>query len=208
MALRAPSSAATRERILAAAGPLFALRGLEGLGIRQLAATAKVNLAAVNYHFGTKHALFREVCLRHLRVINTRRAEGFVRLEAARGRPRVEDILRAYLAPLVGFARSGDPSNLLFMRVVMAQVARRDPALQSSLAAESAPTLARALDLFARALPGVGRDDLALGLSQVIGSTTHLLMNEAAARRPLGAAALLERIVEHGAAGLRALRRS
>lgn len=46
--------AATRERILSRAGALFARQGLDGLGIRQLAREAKVNIAAVNYHFGSK----------------------------------------------------------------------------------------------------------------------------------------------------------
>jgi len=203
---------ATRERILARAGALFARQGLDGLGIRQLAREAKVNIAAVNYHFGSKQALFREVCLRHLRAINAERAALLDALEARRGRIAADEILAAHLGPVVRFARGGDPSNLLFMRLVMAQIARRDPDLQAALAAEGKPVLDRALGLLARALPGAAPADLRLGLAQVIGSTTHLLMNEALERaeragaRPLSADALLGRLVAHGVAGLRALR--
>lgn len=204
----------TRERILARAGPLFALHGLEGLGIRQLAREAKVNIAAVNYHFGSKQALFREVCLRHLRAINAERVLLLDALESRRRRASPEDVLAAHLGPLVRFARGGDPANLLFMRLVMAQIARRDPALQAALAAEGKPLHERLLAMLARALPGVPPSDLPLGLAQVIGATTHLLMNEELERpdrgrgraRPLPADALLGRLVAHGAAGLRALR--
>ena len=143
MAVTRPA-ADTRERILARAGPLFARHGLEGLGIRQLAREAKVNIAAVNYHFGSKQALFREVCLMHLRAIDAERASLLDQLPA---RPSLEAVLAAHLGPVVRFARGGDPSNLLFMRLVMAQIARRDPVLQAALAAEGRPLLGRVLGL-------------------------------------------------------------
>lgn len=182
------------------------------MGIRQLAREAQANIAAVNYHFGSKQALFREVCLLHLRAINVQRAALLDVLESERRTPSLATILAAYLGPVVNFARGGDPSNLLFMRLVMSQVARRDAALQQALAAESLPLLARTLALLARALPGVADNDLRLGLAQVIGSTTHLLMNEELERKPSrraaleSAPALLSRLVSHGAAGLRALK--
>jgi AcrR family transcriptional regulator len=204
MQRRAIPVADTRERILAHAGPLFATHGLEGLGIRQLARAARVNLAAVNYHFGSKHALFREVCLRHLRAIDALRSAELDALEARPARPTAERILEAHLRPLVAFARSGDPTNLLFLRLVMAQVARRDPRLVEVLAREGMAVRERTLALLAKALPGAAADDLRTGMIQVIGAATHLLMTEGAARRRPSAATTLRRLVAHGAAGLRA----
>ena len=204
MNLRVAPVADTRERILAHAGPLFALHGLEGLGVRQLAKAAKVNLAAVNYHFGSKQALFREVCLRHLRTLDASRTRALDALESARARPTVERILEAHLRPLVEFARSGDPTNLLFLRLVMAQVARRDDALLAALAREGAPVRERTLGLLARALPGASAEDLRVGMVLVSGAATHLLMTEGAARRRPSAEATLRRLVAHAAAGLRA----
>jgi AcrR family transcriptional regulator len=52
---------ATRRRILAAAGELFAERGFLATTMRGIAARARVNLAAANYHFGSKQALYLEV---------------------------------------------------------------------------------------------------------------------------------------------------
>ena len=58
---RAPSRstevASARQRLLDAAGPIFAERGFEGVTVRDLAAEATVNVAAVGYHFGDKVGL-------------------------------------------------------------------------------------------------------------------------------------------------------
>src|SRR2546426_7908687 len=51
----------TRTRILDAAEELFMQHGFEGASMRMLTAKAGVNLAAVNYHFGSKHALIEAV---------------------------------------------------------------------------------------------------------------------------------------------------
>jgi AcrR family transcriptional regulator len=54
-------SCSTRERLLAAAAALFAERGFHGTKVRAIAARAGVNLAAGNYHYGSKKALYLEV---------------------------------------------------------------------------------------------------------------------------------------------------
>ena len=51
----------TRERILKAAERLFAERGYDGTSIRAIVAKARVNQAAINYHFAGKDGLYREV---------------------------------------------------------------------------------------------------------------------------------------------------
>src|SRR3954470_10009122 len=51
----------TRERILDAALDLFGERGLTGTTVRDIAARAKVNVAAISYHFGGKDELYRAV---------------------------------------------------------------------------------------------------------------------------------------------------
>ena len=56
----------TRTRILDAAEELFMQHGFEGTSMRQLTAKADVNLAAVNYHFGSKKALIQAVFSRFL----------------------------------------------------------------------------------------------------------------------------------------------
>src|SRR5258708_19580694 len=51
----------TRERVLRSAAQLFADRGFKKVTIREICRTARANVAAVNYHFGDKFGLYREV---------------------------------------------------------------------------------------------------------------------------------------------------
>ncbi len=93
----------TKLCILDTAERLFAHNGFYRTSIKQLASEAKVNLAAVNYHFGSKMVLIEKVLERRLRPINQQRME---RLEAVRQvaarkgyRPLVEDLLHAFIDP-------------------------------------------------------------------------------------------------------------
>ncbi|MFQ5958748.1 MAG: CerR family C-terminal domain-containing protein [Alphaproteobacteria bacterium] len=56
--------AASRERMLEAAGKLFASQGFASVSTRALARAARVNLSAIAYHFGDKEGLYREVLRR------------------------------------------------------------------------------------------------------------------------------------------------
>lgn len=52
---------ATKDRLLAAASALFAERGFHATTIRDIAERAGANVAAGNYHYGSKKALYLEV---------------------------------------------------------------------------------------------------------------------------------------------------
>ena len=54
-------SEVTRDRITKAAERLFAERGYDGTSVRAIVAKARVNQAAINYHFDGKDGLYREV---------------------------------------------------------------------------------------------------------------------------------------------------
>lgn len=55
------SSASTRTALIAAAAPLFAEQGFEATRIRDIADKARANVAAINYHFGSKMGLYQAV---------------------------------------------------------------------------------------------------------------------------------------------------
>jgi len=64
-----------RERLLDAAEGFFAEKGFEGTSVRDLTATAGSNIAAVNYHFGSKEKLYIEVFRRRMSEIRTIRVD-------------------------------------------------------------------------------------------------------------------------------------
>lgn len=110
-----------RERLLSVAGELFAKHGRDGLSVRQITAAASVNLAAVNYHFGSKDGLFYEVCLEQVRAMNRARLEllGQVVAAAEPGVPTVEQVLDTYVRPMTQLLESADQTGLLMTRIIM-----------------------------------------------------------------------------------------
>src|SRR5947199_6693744 len=89
----------TRTRILDAAEELFMQHGFEGTSMRLLTAKAGVNLAAVNYHFGSKDALIEAVFHRRLDPMNVARVAELENLEASDAAPSAETIIRAFITP-------------------------------------------------------------------------------------------------------------
>ncbi len=73
--MRQTAQFSTRQRTLGAAEALFAERGFAGASLRQVTAAAQVNLAAVNYHFGSKDNLIEEVFPTRLAELSRRRLE-------------------------------------------------------------------------------------------------------------------------------------
>lgn len=97
----------TRERILDAAERLFMESGYEGTSMRMITGEAEVNLAAVNYHFGSKEALLREVFRRRLSWLNRERLSALNELEEkANGEPlKPSAILEAFFGTLCAWER-------------------------------------------------------------------------------------------------------
>ncbi len=91
----------TKEQILAAAESLFAEHGIEAVPLRRIIAEAGVNSAAIHYHFGSKEELVRAVFARRFDPINRARLDLLTAAEekAVDGRPSVEDVLYAMVAP-------------------------------------------------------------------------------------------------------------
>ncbi|RME65412.1 MAG: TetR family transcriptional regulator, partial [Alphaproteobacteria bacterium] len=78
------TDAGTRGRLLRAALAQFAQYGFEGASVREITAAAGANLAAVNYHFGSKEALYHAVVSD---IFNSIRSERLRLLEACAALP-------------------------------------------------------------------------------------------------------------------------
>jgi AcrR family transcriptional regulator len=92
--------AATKAAIFNAAERLFALHGFQNVSVRDITAEAAVNLASVNYHFGSKDALLFEIFRRRTAELNRERARMLhVAADRHGGRPPVREILAALFEP-------------------------------------------------------------------------------------------------------------
>jgi AcrR family transcriptional regulator len=90
----------TRTAILAAAERLYADRGFGDVTLRDIVATADVNLAAVNYHFGSKDELIAELFVtRSLATNRERLNELKAAEETGAGRAPIDAILHSLVGP-------------------------------------------------------------------------------------------------------------
>jgi AcrR family transcriptional regulator len=90
----------TRASILEAAERLYAERGFADVTLRDIVAAANVNLAAVNYHFGSKDELIAELFVTRSLATNRERLNELKTAEAlGGGRADIEAILRALVGP-------------------------------------------------------------------------------------------------------------
>ena len=103
----------TTERILDTAEELFAEQGFS-TSLRNITADAGVNLAAVNYHFGSKEALIQAVFTRRLGPLNAERLRLLDAIEAHGWNDgALESILEAFIGPALRM--SHDPKGATFM---------------------------------------------------------------------------------------------
>jgi AcrR family transcriptional regulator len=94
------SSDHTRAAILNAAERLYADRGFGDVTLRDIVAAADVNLAAVNYHFGSKDELIAELYVSRSLATNRERLNELKAAEAAGGgRAGIDAVLRALVGP-------------------------------------------------------------------------------------------------------------
>ena len=89
----------TRERVLDAAEILFGREGLSRPSVRQITSEAGVNVAAVNYHFGSREGLVEAVFERHASAVNAERIQKLddILRNAGTQPPSLTAILEAYL---------------------------------------------------------------------------------------------------------------
>lgn len=95
----------TKDRLRAAAEVLFAAKGFRGISVREITDRAGANLAAVNYHFGSKAGLLIQILEQHIGALNKERLAMLDQLEAEAAQAnkplQLEAVLEAFLAPAV-----------------------------------------------------------------------------------------------------------
>ena len=166
----------TTERILDAAERLFADHGFEGTSIREIVDAAKVNLAAIHYHFRSKEALLEAVLTRRISIVNGARLEKLeaAEAEAAPRPPSVESILRAFIVPTIEFAQRNE-SGATFVQLMSRMFTEPGFSLTNFLGRKFGETIARFSSALVQALPQMPREVVLWRAFFTIGAMHHLL---------------------------------
>jgi len=175
-------SEATRERIMKAAERLFAERGYDGTSIRAIVAKARVNQAAINYHFDGKDGLYREVLRAAFRALTERQMAHAEEVRAMSREQALQQFIRRQLHPLAArdeFSRH--------MRIFNWETVRPTAVFQGLVSEEAAPFMGLASDLVRRFLPDADSRTLTVAAIWLIGQCSIFLRNrEILAQPPIG----------------------
>lgn len=168
----------TRRRLLEATEWLFIECGYEAMSLRQITSRARANLAAVNYHFGSKEALIQELLSQRLDQLNRERLQLLdVCEQQSPDGIAVAAILGVLFVPAFRLGREPSP-GAGFMRLLGRVYSDSSPFIRSYLQAHYRPISGRFFDAFSRALPALPRQELGLRLHFGLKALSGMLAGE------------------------------
>ena len=166
----------TKSRILDAAETLFIDCGYEAMSLRQITSRAEVNLAAVNYHFGSKESLIHSMLSRRLDRLNEERVKLLDRFDQMLGeRLTCEHVLGAMFIPALRLSRDPRVGGKAFLRLLGRAYTDPSAFIRDFLNAHYASVAVRFFDAFQRALPHLPREELGWRLHFAIGALSGVL---------------------------------
>ncbi len=167
-----------------AAERLFAERGYDATSIRAIVAKARVNQAAINYHFAGKDGLYREVLRAAFRALTEQQLEHADEMKAMSREAALAEFIRRQLRPLLGrdeYSRH--------MRILNWETVRPTAVFRKLLSEEAAPFMGLAVELVRRFQPEADQRTLVAAAVWLVGQCSVFLRNrEQLADPPLGLA--------------------
>jgi AcrR family transcriptional regulator len=173
----------TKDRILGAAEELFAQHGFAGTSLRQVTSRADVNIAAVNYHFGSKENLVNEVFRRRMDDMTALRLSQLkAALEQHPG--ELQPVLAAFVEPALAMSqdRHGGGS---FVRVVARAYAEKNDGLRKFLSDHYGHVLREFGKAIATCVPGLSKEELYWRLDFLAGALTYAMADFGLIKRPI-----------------------
>ena len=197
----------TKERILHAAEDLFAQHGFAGTSLRQVTSRADVNIAAVNYHFGSKENLVHEVFKHRMDEMSEKRLSALSEA-IARDPADLNGILLAFIQPAL--ALTLDRHGASFVRVLARAYAEKNDGLRNFLSENYGQVLREFAKAIANCLPQLSKEELYWRMDFPAGALTYAMADFGLIRRQPGVTekAHCEKAAQHlitfAQAGLRA----
>lgn len=198
----------TKDKILDTAESLFSLLGYHSTSLRAITGEAGVNLAAVNYHFGSKESLLEAVIDRRITPLNKTRLEMLssvsekARLESRP--PAVRDIMNAFIEPTLRFRESG-PGARHFIALLGRAIVEPDDTVKKRFLNQMNPLIELMLEMLGMAMPALPAEVLIKRFHFAIGSlffTMHACCDPAMQERMRLKEPLTEELVNFVTAGI------
>jgi len=157
---------------------LFARDGYHATSLRGITTTADANLAAVNYHFGSKEALLEAVIVRRLDPLNEIRRSQLEALlqkaELAGELPCCREVLRAFVEPTLRLRQQGSEAED-FIALIGRTLAEPRGIAMSIFLRHMQPLLQRIFQALALSLPALTEQDLFWRMHFTMGCLSHIM---------------------------------
>ncbi|AXC51303.1 TetR/AcrR family transcriptional regulator [Paracoccus suum] len=165
-----------RSRIISAALEVFAAEGFELATLRAITDKAGVNIAAVNYYFGSKDELLRTVLeVRMVPYVAARlKLLDLACQQSGPEGPTLEAIVEALVRPMVRLSRDPSGGRSLIRMILQARARPREETVRVFVEGVD-PVVHRFIDAFSRALPHVPRDEIFWRYNFALGATMQVL---------------------------------
>jgi AcrR family transcriptional regulator len=200
----------TRESLLDAAEELFSEHGIQASSVRAITQHATANLAAVNYHFGSKDGLVRAVFARRLKPLSEERLRELEGVDLT-APDAVERVLVAFLKPVLRMAREAPEGARGFARLMGRAFSEPNEEVRQAIIGELNESFRRFQAALAQLLPHLPPDELIWRFHFVAGAMSHTVSCGHLLERSLegrcqvaDAGEVLQRMVPFLAAGMRA----
>lgn len=165
----------TKQRILDVAERLFVERGFSSTSLRMITTDAEVNLAAVNYHFGSKEGMVEEVLKRRLAPLNRERVAALDLLESQGVTPTVSEILRAYIFAAIKLSRDPAEGGFLFLRLLGRAFTEPNEIVKRQMQQQYDEVARRYRRAFAKALPQLPEQELIWRMHFMFGAIAYAM---------------------------------
>ena len=165
----------TKERLLVVAGELFADRGFDSVSLRMITDRANVNLASVNYHFGSKEELIGAVVDDIVRPVNERRLSLLSLIDYTTQDP-IRKIIHAFIDPVFDLSASGNDDNKYY-KLISRCIASRDERVSSIIIKQFPEVLAQFVSALTKALPSINSNSAHLKIMFMAGALAHSLFH-------------------------------
>lgn len=162
----------TRERILKAAQSLFADHGYKDTSVRAVVAKARVNLAAINYHFGGKDGLYREVVRAAIRALTEHQLAHVEEMKEMSRENALTEFIKYQLRPLAARDQISRYYRIFNWEAVHPTTVYRD-----LISEEATPFLGFASDLLRRFMPNADQRTLTMATIWLVGQCTIFVRN-------------------------------
>jgi AcrR family transcriptional regulator len=167
----------TKTRLLRVAERMFAEQGFSGVSLRQLTAAAGVNLAAVNYHFGSKEGLLAAIFESRCRPMNEERLARLETCAEEAGKPPLlEQIIAAFIAPALS-STTDVAGGATFTRLRAVLSVEHNELARNLIAKYFDTTSTRFVAALARALPHLSHAEVFWRFHFLLGALYYTMIN-------------------------------